>query len=384
MNYLYIKGGSAIKVVEKFSDFDGVIPRTGPYQFFLAIKKITQQGRLSVISINENDSYLKINNLEAIEYGVRNQNANFVKKLYNYFRFGIIFTKYILNYKPKIIFYNLDGIFAVYVIAAAKLSGAKLVYLSHNANNIASVSKLNRTLNKILARKADKVIVHGPFLHSQAKSLGVVDEKIREYDTWPIYSKNKKHIKSSENQKKIILFLGRLEVNKGVWDLINAYLQLEEHQINNTELWFIGAGSLRTSVVHDIKLMGHGEKIKFLGPIPHDQIEEYITKANFLVTPTQSSFPEGRCMSAMESLALGKPVIAPDFGPFPFLIKDNYNGLLFETNSIESLKNKIHLLLEDKKLYSTLSINAKDFASREYDQQISFYEVIQDVFNELT
>ena len=59
-----------------------------------------------------------------------------------------------------------------------------------------------------------------------------------------------------------------------------------------------------------------------------------------VVTPTQSQFPEGRCMATMEGLVMGVPVIAPNFGPFPFLVKHGENGLLFEPDSSHDIQDE--------------------------------------------
>ena len=52
-------------------------------------------------------------------------------------------------------------------------------------------------------------------------------------------------------------------------------------------------------------------------------------------------------MSVMEGLVMGLPVIAPNFGPFPYLVKDRVNGLLYVPDSVEQLGRTIDLLLDD-------------------------------------
>jgi glycosyltransferase involved in cell wall biosynthesis len=42
-------------------------------------------------------------------------------------------------------------------------------------------------------------------------------------------------------------------------------------------------------------------------------------------------------MVVLESLVLGVPVVAPRFGPFPYAIEHDVNGLLFEPGSSEAL-----------------------------------------------
>lgn len=381
MKFLYIKGGSAIQSVEKLYSFTGDIPNTGPHQFFLSIKKITEPHDLRVVSINNEDNRLKKERFEAIEYGARVKGNVFVKAL-KFIIFGVKFIFQTVKYKPDVIFYNLDGVFSFFAVLSGKLCKSKLVYLSHNANNISSVSKLNRAFNRILIKFADQVMVHGPFLHAQARSLGANELVINEYDTWSVLVKTDfVSPPSVEDKKLVILFLGRIEENKGVWDLIEAYDQLQVHE--KAELWFIGTGSLYPEIKSSVSKLKSASGIKFFGSVPHESVLDYIKKSDCLVTPTRTSFPEGRCMSVMESFTLGRLVIAPDFGPFPYLVKDGLNGFLYQPDSVEDLKNKIEIFINDPNQREALSRNAKLFAREGYENQQVFFSVLQRVFNKM-
>src|SRR5207245_2045471 len=81
-----------------------------------------------------------------------------------------------------------------------------------------------------------------------------------------------------------------------------------------------------------------------------------------VVTPTQTVFAEGRCMSAVEALYCGTPVIAPDFGPFPFLVKHGQNGLLYQPDSIPDLRAKLEQLWSDNEGYQKMAAGARQTA----------------------
>ena len=119
-----------------------------------------------------------------------------------------------------------------------------------------------------------------------------------------------------------------------------------------------------------------------LGRIPHGELVGLLKKAKVLVTPTQGHFPEGRCMSAMEGLVMGVPVIAPDFGPFPYLVHHEVNGLLYETNSVEALKRRIQQIVEDDRLYEELRAGAQLTAKQLIRPSLTFGEAIDCAFRE--
>ena len=65
-------------------------------------------------------------------------------------------------------------------------------------------------------------------------------------------------------------------------------------------------------------------------------------------------------MTAMESIFMGVPVIAPDSGPFPYLIRHNDNGLLFRTNSRKALAEALSRVLVNDDLYRRIRAGVLD------------------------
>jgi len=63
-------------------------------------------------------------------------------------------------------------------------------------------------------------------------------------------------------------------------------------------------------------------------------------------------------MSALEALAMNVPVIAPNAGPFKFMIEDGENGLLFDVNSVKDLRKTIERIIIEPGLGSLLSQGA--------------------------
>jgi glycosyltransferase involved in cell wall biosynthesis len=55
-------------------------------------------------------------------------------------------------------------------------------------------------------------------------------------------------------------------------------------------------------------------------------------------------------MVVLESLVLGVPVVAPDFGPFPFAVKDRVNGILFEGGSWQALRQSLANVMQPQML----------------------------------
>lgn len=127
-----------------------------------------------------------------------------------------------------------------------------------------------------------------------------------------------------------VVFVGRLSVEKGVGDLIRAWIRWGTEA---PELRIIGDGPLRdplqqlasTSSAH----------IRFLGQLPSADAERQIAEAKLLVLP--SVWFEGFPMVIREAFAYGTPVAVSNIGPLPSIVKDGVNGVVFKPSDTESL-----------------------------------------------
>ena len=85
-------------------------------------------------------------------------------------------------------------------------------------------------------------------------------------------------------------------------------------------------------------------------------------------------------MAAMEGLAMGVPVVAPDAGPFPYLVRDGENGLLFEQDSVDSLVAALRRLLNDEALRERFSSTALRERKALLKPELRFAEAVDQAF----
>ncbi|MCR4277747.1 MAG: glycosyltransferase [Candidatus Berkelbacteria bacterium] len=152
----------------------------------------------------------------------------------------------------------------------------------------------------------------------------------------------------------IILYLGRLDKDKSLNILIDAFAQVRA-QIP-CHLLLVGGGDKQLSLARQIDKRGLSQWATLTGLIPHhslDLVALYQVADIYVIASMET-----QSITTLEALAAGKPVVAANWGALPELIHDGQNGLLFEAGSSTDLATKIKKLLDDSDLRAQLSIAA--------------------------
>ena len=128
------------------------------------------------------------------------------------------------------------------------------------------------------------------------------------------------------DDRVIVLFVGNLLASKGVRELADAILMLEDRFIGV----FVGAGP---ESGYGTDRPGAIERLRYPGPRPHADVARYMSAADVLVLP---SHREGLPSVLVEAGSLGLPVIASPVGGIPDLLSGG-RGTLLEDPTAESI-----------------------------------------------
>ncbi len=160
-----------------------------------------------------------------------------------------------------------------------------------------------------------------------------------------------KSIKTVKEYNTIdITYIGTLGKHKGVDTLINAFKEIEGDYL---KLHIIGKGydeeEFKSLAKDDARIIFHGF-------VDNRNIKEYYEMSNILVIP--SICYDNSPLVIYESFSTGTPVIGSDIGGIPELIEEEYNGLLFEAGNVNSLKEKLVKVINNKELLKKLEVNS--------------------------
>jgi len=163
-----------------------------------------------------------------------------------------------------------------------------------------------------------------------------------------------------ENDKKYLLFVGRLEPLKGISMLINAIESLGNKKI---ELIVAGKGPLENSV----KCKSF---VRYMGSVEHKKLNELYNAADLVVLP---SYYENCPLVVLEGMASGNLVLASNVGDVRDMLGNR--KLIFNVHNIGELKRKINLLLsldvhEKERICRDLMVRAKRYDKHEISKRL--------------
>ena len=182
-----------------------------------------------------------------------------------------------------------------------------------------------------------------------------------------------------------ILFVGRLEKKKGVFDFADAvapllakYPQLRVRYVGldmpaPNELSSMGMTA--TQVIKAGLPVEFHKRIEFTGHIPVAEIIHYWQRALCAVVP--SRLLESFSYVVIEAMACGCPVIASRKGGPLEIITHEIDGLLIEPEDVLGIRAAIARLVDDPLLRENLSRNARHKIETRYSIEVVTKSIIQ-------
>lgn len=395
MKYCYLKANNAVR---EFSTTGGSLPAGGAEEFlahFLMLASGNPALILSLHSAPDHDECMHSGNLHIQSMSRQPRAGRFLglrpPDFSIQFVLGLRIFFQILRFRPHRVLCWARFFPHWFCWLASFMVGAEVVFSRHVRFCAAADPWYRRAIGCIdafFARRAHAVLVHGPYLKADSLAWDIAVERIVEFDCiYPqgsAWNPGSKEVSGSKavflpEHAQAVMFLGRVEACKGVFELYQACLPLMA-STKELHLVFAGQGRDMRRLEEAVRHNGLQDRVHFLGRIDHSALPTLIRSAYCLVTPTRSSFPEGRCMAAMEGLIGGKPVIAPNFGPFPYLVQDTINGLLYEPDCVDSLRQTLQRILGDPELYSVLCHGAHAASERLRSNTFGYYHALKTVW----
>ncbi|MBP9667980.1 glycosyltransferase [Candidatus Saccharibacteria bacterium] len=147
--------------------------------------------------------------------------------------------------------------------------------------------------------------------------------------------------------KTVITYLGRLDAEKHVSKLIEAFNDVLILADVPVHLLLVGFGTEEDRLKNQAYELGIDKRITFTGRVTDEEIVELQKVGDVFCMPSPA---ELQCISALEAMASGKPVVAVDAGAVYELCQNKRNGFLCEKDNVAEITLALKTLVEDPKL----------------------------------
>lgn len=228
---------------------------------------------------------------------------------------------------------------------------------------------------RVLAR-ADRIIAATlaeqtqlQFLYkANRRKITIIPPGVDTSHFYPIPTDEAREFIGVDPDRRLILFVGRIEPLKGLDTLIKAMSCQRTTDLGQVTLAVIGGDPDVSSQEMTAEMariqqlcdeLSMGRMVAFLGKRAQETLPYYYSAADVLVMP---SHYESFGMVALEAMACGTPVIASQVGGLAFLVKDGETGFHVPDQDPEALCDKLLILLRDPHPRETMGLCAAEYA----------------------
>lgn len=269
----------------------------------------------------------------------------------------------------------------------AKARGKKFVFMTEfwYWQDSSFRRKILNRFTKIIIKNSDAIFAMGTNAYKSCVELEAANEKLFmhpqcavDYSQLPRFDLRVRH---KLDNKKIILFLGRIVKIKGLDYLIESFSLLEKDE-KNAFLIIAGEGPERERYEKVAKDLGI-KNILFTGRVSKKDISSYYNACDLFILSSifyqQSYEPWGLVIN--EVMAFGKPVIATNaVGSSEDLIQNGYNGYVVQEKSIIELYEAMRKMLFDDEVLKLMGKNSRVIFEKKNNYE-KMFKALEDAIN---
>ena len=252
---------------------------------------------------------------------------------------------------PDVVHIQSHLIMGRYLVQSAKQQGIRLLATNHiMPENLIKYSViipkfLEKTAMRLAWADAGRILKQADFITTPTRrAANLLEEAAGVSDVLAIScgidASKFANATPTTNSTPRILFLGRLDYEKHIHNLLKAVAMLPKRL--NTQVEIVGDGGERKNLENLALELGIAKQVKFLGHITEEELPKAYERATLFAMP---SIAELQSIATMEAMASGRPVVAANAMALPHLVHDGDNGYLFEPDDVQEFSEKLKLIL---------------------------------------
>ena len=174
------------------------------------------------------------------------------------------------------------------------------------------------------------------------------------------------------------MFAGRLERNKGIFDIVEMARMLHAAHPGAVHFSICGSGPAREELDEAVGRLGLGEVIRMHGRLNRAELIGVYSACHAVIVPTRSDFTEGFAQVCAEAVLCGRPVITSPVVPAVDVL--GAAMVVARTDDAASYADRIRKLIADPAGYRRLRDACPALQELIYDPRTSLGAALEEVF----
>jgi glycogen synthase len=369
--WLTRRGNSTSPTVTYSSQFFDFVSRLGARTYALSGCQRPAQVRAHGIAVTHHRR--RISRLPLIGYHLEQ------------LRYALLLFGLALRYRPRVMFVDSGVTYWIFLIPL-RLLGIRIIAVLHNSlwpngfPPMTIIGRLRIGVDRIFFRHfASAVFCVSPVIRRQVlQLLGGRALPIIEFGaSFDAQHYHGNYAAPSHSQRPFqVFFAGRIERNKGVFDLLEAAQQLESADPGRYVYDICGGGGDADELAQRVGALGLSAVFRLHGRLDRDALIRKYLDAHVVVVPTRSDFCEGYAQVVAEAVLLGRPVITNSIVPAMESLVDAV--VEARPDDVTSLAASIKMLADDNDLFSNKRAACLNLREKILDRRHSFLNRLLD------
>ncbi len=268
----------------------------------------------------------------------------------------------------------------VAVIAKSLLkSTVPVVCTVHGSDIFALKGFFLTAIKRFILLRSSEIIVVSRAMEEKVLSFGIRASRVHVI-SMGVDLKTEFKPPEGPRRKRSLLFVGKLDENKGLLYLIKAFAIVLRKYPDST-LTVVGHGPQKNYYQELVSTMNLNGKVEFSGAVQNRKLPEIYRSSEVVVFPSVAM--EGFGLVMVEALGCECAVIASDLPATHEIIIEGKTGLIVEQKNVEQIAQKILFLFDNPDIQRSLGKSGRRYVLERYDWSVTEKKYC-DLFDGLT
>ncbi|MBD2089696.1 glycosyltransferase family 4 protein [Microcoleus sp. FACHB-1515] len=288
----------------------------------------------------------------------------------SYLWYGVRLVASALRWKADVVVVA-DGTTHWFVLRALPLLGVKIIPTIHCVlwSKYQPQTKLEKQitqLNRHLFAHSHQIMVASEDIAEQIKQITPNSPKLAEF--LPLYRRSEfQEIAppSIDRSPFNVLFVGRVEVDKGVFDLLEIAKRFAAEGRQDIHFHLCGVGTALEALQQAVAEAGLSETFICHGYCLKPQMQTQFSQSHVVIAPTTTQFIEGFCQVVAEGVLAGRPVVTSSVCPALAYVRPA--AVEVQPDDVQGYGDALLKLCDDRAFYETKQQGCLEVQEQFYD-----------------